>query len=142
MKTLYKTAVTASGARAGSIKSEDGIIDMNLSVPKSMGGDGGKGTNPEQLFGGAYAACFGSALLAVAKDHKVTLGNFSVTANISLTKSDEGDLNLKAVMDCYLPGHDIATGEKLVNAAHEICPFSRATRDNIDVTLNLLLDDE
>jgi osmotically inducible protein OsmC len=141
MKTLYKTAVTASGARAGHIKSEDDIIDMQLSVPKSMGGDGGKGTNPEQLFGGAYSACFGSALLAVAKDHKVTLGNFTVTANVSLTKSEEDELNLVVVMDCYLPGHDIETGEKLVNAAHEICPFSRATRDNIDVTLNLLLDE-
>lgn len=141
MKTLYKTAVTASGARAGSIQSEDNRIDMQLSVPKSMGGDGGEGTNPEQLFGGAYSACFGSALLAVAKDHKVTLENFTVTANVSLTKSDEDDLNLAVIMDCYLPGHDIQTGEKLVNAAHEICPFSRATRDNIDVTLNLLLDE-
>ena len=141
MKTLYKTSVTASGARAGSIQSEDNRIDMQLSVPKSMGGDGGEGTNPEQLFGGAYSACFGSALLAVAKDHKVTLENFTVTANVSLTKSDEDDLNLAVIMDCYLPGHDIQTGEKLVNAAHEICPFSRATRDNIDVTLNLLLDE-
>lgn len=142
MKTLYKTSVTASGARAGSIKSEDNKIDMQLSVPKSMGGDGGEGTNPEQLFGGAYSACFGSALLAVAQEHKLVLGNFSVTANISLTKSDKGDFNLKAILDCYLPSHDIETGEKLINEAHEICPFSRATRDNIDVTLNLLLDEE
>lgn len=141
MKTLYKTAVTASGARAGQIKSEDNKIDMELSVPKSMGGDGGDGTNPEQLFGGAYSACFGSALLVVAKEHKVTLGNFTVTANVSLNKSEEDNLNLSVVMDCYLPGHDIETGEKLVNAAHVICPFSRATRDNIDVTLNLLLDE-
>ena len=142
MKTLYKTAVTAAGARAGHIKSDDGKIDMKLSVPKSMGGEGGDGTNPEQLFGGAYAACFGSALLAVAKENKVTLGNFSVTANISLTKSDEGELNLKAILDCYLPGQSIEMGEKLVNGAHEMCPYSRATRDNIDVTLNLLLDEE
>ncbi|WP_339611322.1 organic hydroperoxide resistance protein [uncultured Planktosalinus sp.] len=141
MKTLYKTAVTASGARAGHIKSDDGKIDMNLSVPKSMGGDGGDGTNPEQLFGGAYSACFGSALLAVAKDHKVVLGNFTVTANVKLSKSEEDNLNLSVVMDCYLPGQSIEMGEKLVNAAHEICPFSRATRDNIDVTLNLMLDE-
>lgn len=141
MKTLYKTSVTASGARAGHIQFNDAQIDMNLSIPKSMGGEGGEGTNPEQLFGGAYAACFGSALLAVAKDHQVALGDFTVTATISLTKSDEGDLNLAAILDCYLPGQDIETGEKLVNAAHEICPFSRATRDNIDVTLNLMLEE-
>lgn len=141
MKTLYKTAITASGARAGHIKSEDGKIDMDLSVPKSMGGDGGDGTNPEQLFGGAYSACFGSALLAVAKDHKVVLGNFTVTANVALSKSEEDNLNLSVVMDCYLPGQSIEMGEKLVNGAHEICPFSRATRDNIDVTLNLMLDE-
>ncbi len=141
METLYKTAITASGARAGHIKSEDGKIDMKLSVPKSMGGDGGDGTNPEQLFGGAYSACFGSALLSAAKEHKVVLGNFTVTANVKLSKSEEDKLNLSVVMDCYLPGQSIEMGEKLVNAAHEICPFSRATRDNIDVTLNLLLDE-
>lgn len=141
MKTLYKTAVTASGARSGHIESDDKKINMDLSVPKSMGGDGGDGSNPEQLFGGAYAACFGSALMDVAKDHKVVLGNYTVTANISLNKTDEGDLLLKAVLDCYLPGQSIEMGEKLVNGAHEMCPFSRATRDNIDVTLNLLLDE-
>lgn len=141
MKTLYKTAVTTSGARAGHIKSDDDKLDMQLSVPKSMGGDGGDGTNPEQLFGGAYSACFGSALLAIAKDHKVVLGNFTVTANVKLSKSEEDNLNLSVVMDCYLPGQSIEMGEKLVNGAHEICPFSRATRDNINVTLNLLLDE-
>lgn len=141
MKTLYTTAVTASGARGGSIKSDDGTLDMDLSLPKGLGGTGGKGTNPEQLFGGAYAACFGSALLAVAKDKQVVLGNFTVTANISIGKTKEDNLQLSAILDCYLPGQTVEVGEELVNGAHEICPYSRATRDNIDVTLNLLLDE-
>jgi len=141
MKNLYTAMVTASGARGGHINSDDGKIDLKLSVPKSMGGDGGSGTNPEQLFGGAYSACFGSALQVVAKEHKVDLGDYTVTAVISLGKTEDGDLQLSAILDCYLPGVDIKTGEELINAAHEICPFSRATRDNIDVTLNLLLDE-
>ncbi|PKP26509.1 MAG: Ohr subfamily peroxiredoxin [Bacteroidetes bacterium HGW-Bacteroidetes-2] len=140
MKNLYTASVTASGARAGHINSDDGKIDLKLSVPKSMGGDGGSGTNPEQLFGGAYSACFGGALQVVAKEHKVDLGDYTVTAVISLGKNEESGLHLSAILDCYIPGVDIKTGENLINAAHEICPFSKATRDNIDVTLNLLLD--
>ena len=140
MKIAYKEAVTASGARGGHIKSEDGKIDMNMSVPKAIGGDGGDGTNPEQLFAGAYAACFGSALQAVAKEKDIDLGKYTVTAVIGLGKTDTG-FHLQATLDCLLPTVDIEVGENLVKAAHEICPFSKATRDNIDVTLNLLLDD-
>lgn len=140
MKTINTAKATANG-RAGHVKSDDGKIDMDLSVPKSMGGDGGNGTNPEQLFASAYAGCYGSALLDRAKKMGVDLGDFSVKATIKLGVDEEGDLNLSAVLDSYLPGVDVETGEKLVNQAHEICPFSRATRDNIDVTLNLMLDE-
>lgn len=142
MKIINTAKSTATHGRSGHVKSEDGKIDMELSIPKSMGGDGGKGTNPEQLFASAYAGCFGSALEACAKKMDVDLGDFSVTATIKLGKTDEGDLNLSAILDAYLPGINIETGEDLVNQAHEICPFSRATRDNIDVTLNLMLDEE
>ncbi|WP_019038915.1 organic hydroperoxide resistance protein [Psychroflexus tropicus] len=141
MKTLYTAKATAKGGRKGHVKTEDGPIDMPLSMPKELGGDGGDGVNPEQLFGSAYSACFGSALSLVAEKHNVDLGDFSVSAHISINKEDEGGLLLSAVLDSYLPGvKDIETGEKLVNEAHEVCPFSRATRDNMDVTLNLLQD--
>ena len=143
MKTLYKTSVTTKQARHGHAKSDDGVLDLKLTMPKSLGGEGGKFTNPEQLFAAGYSACFGSALEVVAKNHGVELSEeFSVTAVVKLGKTEEEDLQLAVVLDCYLPGLDVETGEKLVNEAHEICPYSRATRDNIDVTLNLLLDEE
>ncbi|QAA83027.1 organic hydroperoxide resistance protein [Aequorivita sp. H23M31] len=142
MKTLYEASSTAVGGRKGHVKTEDGKIDMDLSVPKGLGGDGGKGTNPEQLFGSAYASCFGGAIQMVAESKKIELGeDMSVTANIEIGKTKDGDLQLKAILDCYLPGVDVETGEELVNKAHEVCPYSRATRDNITVTLNLLLDE-
>jgi len=142
MKTLYEASSTAVGGRSGHVSTEDGKIDLKLSVPKGLGGDGGSGTNPEQLFGSAYAACFGSAIQMIAEDKDIKIGNdMSVTANIEIGKTKDGDLQLKAILDCYLPGVDVETGEELVNAAHKVCPYSRATRDNITVTLNLLLDE-
>lgn len=142
MKKLYTASSTAVGGRKGHVTTSDKKIDMELSVPKGLGGDGGKGTNPEQLFGSAYAACFGGAIQMVAESKKIKLGDdMSVTANIEIGKTKDGDLQLKAILDCYLPGVDVETGEELVNKAHEVCPYSRATRDNITVTLNLLLDE-
>ncbi len=142
MKKLYETSATAVGGRKGHVKTENGPIDMNLSVPKGLGGDGGDGTNPEQLFASAYSACFGSALQMIAESEKVKVGDdMSVTANIKISKTNDGDLQLGAILDCYLPGVDTKTGEMLINKAHEVCPYSRATRDNINVTLNLLVDE-
>ncbi|WP_339702081.1 organic hydroperoxide resistance protein [uncultured Marixanthomonas sp.] len=143
MKTLYEATSIAKGARKGHVKTEDGPIDLNLSVPKSMGGEGGDGTNPEQLFGCAYAACFGSAIEAIAdkKGVDVDTEKINVTATIGIGKTEKGNLQLEATLDCYIPGVDVETGEDLVNEAHVICPFSRATRDNITVTLNLMLDE-
>ncbi len=143
MKTLYTAVTTVEGGRTGTIQSDNDLLNLPLSVPKEMGGKGGEGTNPEELFGAAYAACFGGAVQAIADKMKVELDeNFSVTANISFGKTEEGDFQLAAELDVYLPSiTDVELGEKLVNEAHVICPFSRATRDNIDVTLNLLLDE-
>jgi Ohr subfamily peroxiredoxin len=142
MKTLYEATTTAIGGRKGSVKSENGPVDFNLSVPKSMGGDGGNGANPEQLFGAAYAACFGGAIESVAQTEKIEINSeeLSVTAIIGFCKDKDG-FYLKATLDCYIPGVDIKTGEDLVEKAHEVCPFSKATRDNITVKLNLLLDE-
>lgn len=142
MKTMYTATVTAEGGREGHVTSDDGILDLDLAVPKSMGGKGEHKTNPEQLFAAAYAACYGSALQAIARKHKVKIGDFNVTASVELGKNEDGDSQLAVILDSYIPGVDIETGEMLVNEAHEICPYSRATRDNIDVTLNLLLDEE
>lgn len=142
MKTLYTGTATTTGGREGHVSSDDGLIDMDLSMPKSMGGKGEDKTNPEQLFAAGYSACYGSALQVVAKKHKVDLGDFSVTASVELGKTEEGDMELSVILDSYIPGVDLETGEMLVNEAHEICPYSRATRDNIDVTLNLMLDEE
>ncbi|HKJ48767.1 MAG TPA: organic hydroperoxide resistance protein [Christiangramia sp.] len=141
MKNLYKTKVTTHGGRNGRTRSEDGVIEMELKMPKSMGGEGGDYSNPEQLFGAGYSSCYGSALEVVAKKHKVDLGDYSVTAVVKLGQTESGNLQLSVTLDSYIPGVDVETGEKLVNEAHEICPYSRATRDNIDVTLNLLLDE-
>lgn len=141
MKTLYKAKVTTSGGREGNVKSDDGILDMRVSMPKGLGGKGENFTNPEQLFAAGYSACFGSALQVVAKKHKTDLGDFNVTATIKLGTLEDGNLQLAAILDCYIPGVDVETGEQLVNEAHEICPYSRATRDNINVTLNLMLDE-
>lgn len=142
MKKLYKAKVTTHGGREGHFKSDDGVLDMKLSMPKSMGGEGNKHTNPEQLFAAGYSACYGSALQVVAKKHKIDLGDFNVTASVGIGKTVEDDLQLSVILDTYIPNVDIETAEKLVNEAHEICPYSRATRDNIDVTLNLMLDEE
>ena len=141
MKTLYKAKVTTSGGREGHSKSDDGVLDMKVSMPKGMGGKGENVTNPEQLFAAAYSSCFGSALQVIAKKHKVDLGDFNVTATVKIGTLEDGNLQLAAILDSYIPGVDVETGEMLVNEAHEICPYSRATRDNIDVTLNLMLDE-
>lgn len=142
MKTLYTATATTTGGREGHVTSDDGILDLDLAVPKEMGGKGGDFTNPEQLFAAGYSACYGSALQAVAKKHKADLGDFSVTASVDIGKDEDGNFQLAVVLDTYIPGMEVELGETLVNEAHEVCPYSRATRDNIDVTLNLLLDEE
>lgn len=141
MKTLYTTAATTVGGRAGKASTNDGKVILDLSVPKELGGDGAAGTNPEQLFALGYSACYGSALQHVATEQKIELGEFTVTAEVSIGKSDEGDFELGVVLDVYIPGIELEAGEELIKDAHEVCPYSRATEDNIDVTLNLLLDE-
>ena len=142
MKTLYSAKVTTEGGRKGRTISDDGILDLQLSMPKSLGGEGGDYTNPEQLFAAGYSACFGSALEMVAKNANVDLGDYSVTVTIDLGQNEDEELDLSAVLDIYIPDIDVETGEDLINEAHEVCPYSRATRDNIDVTLNLLIDED
>lgn len=142
MKTLYSTAATTEGGREGHVSSDDGNFDFDLSMPESLGGKGGENTNPEQLFAAAYSASFGSSLLKIAKDEDLDLDDLSVTASVEIGKMEEGGMGLAVTLDCYLPGVDLETGERLVEEAHEICPYSLATMDNIDITLNLILDED
>lgn len=137
MNPLYTAKATATGAgRAGHVKSDDGVLDKDLSVPKGMGGAGGDGTNPEQLFAAGYAACFHSALQLVARRDKVRLTDSSVTAEVSIGKQGES-FGLGVELVVTLPGIESEVSEKLVDAAHQVCPYSNATRGNIDVALRV-----
>lgn len=137
MTTLYTAKATSTGSgRGGRVESDDGVLVADLSVPAAMGGSGGTGTNPEQLFAAGYSACFHSALLGVARREKVAVAGSAVTAEVSLGRTDEG-YGLSVVLEVSLPGVDRQVAEKLVDAAHQGCPYSRATRGNVDVELRI-----
>lgn len=141
MKTIFEAKATNTGGRSGHVKSEDDVLDYAISMPTSKGKTDPKSTNPEELFAAAYSSCYGAGLQAVAKEHGIEdLGDFSVTATIALNTEEEGFF-LEATLDAYLPTVDKAMGETLMKDAHEICPYSKATRDNITVHLNLLMDE-
>ncbi|MDF0715863.1 organic hydroperoxide resistance protein [Muricauda sp. 334s03] len=141
MKTIFEAKATNTGGRSGHVESEDGLLDFPISMPTLKGKTDPKSTNPEELFAAAYSSCYGAGLQAVAKQHGIEdLGDFSVTATVSLNSEDEGFF-LEAILDAYLPTVDKEMGETLMKDAHEICPYSKATRDNITVHLNLLLDE-
>jgi lipoyl-dependent peroxiredoxin len=134
---LYTAKATSTGAaRAGHVASADGVLDLDLSIPKGLGGAGGEGTNPEQLFAAGYSACFHSALQAVARQEKVKLDGSSVAAEVTIGKQGEG-FGLAVALEVSLPGIEQALAEKLVDAAHQVCPYSNATRGNIDVELRV-----
>ena len=133
MSALYTAAATANG-REGRAVSSDGQLDLTLAFPPALGGNG-KGTNPEQLFAAGYAACFASALGAVGRAQKVDTSETSVTAEVSLNKEGEG-FALSVVLRVELPDAlQGETGQALVEAAHQVCPYSNATRGNIEVGL-------
>ena len=133
---LYTASATASGeGRNGHVASSDGVLDLDLAVPTGMGGPGGALTNPEQLFAAGYAACFHSALKAVARLEKVTLTDTAVVADVSFL-GGEGGPNLAVALHVEIPNVAQAAAEDLVAKAHQMCPYSRATRGNIEVTLS------
>lgn len=138
MTPLYTTAATATGGRSGKITSADGVLDMTLAMPKELGGPG-NAANPETLFAAGYAACFQGALGLVARNQKIALpeGN-TVTATIGIGK-DETSFGLNAVIKVALPGMDKAQADALVHAAHQVCPYSKATRGNIDVKVEAVV---
>ncbi|MEC8831910.1 MAG: Ohr family peroxiredoxin [Bacteroidota bacterium] len=141
MKTIFEAQATNTGGRAGHVKSEDGVLDFSISMPNSKGKPDPKSTNPEELFAAAYSTCYAGAVEAVAKSHDIDdLGDFNVTAIVALNKEEEGFF-LEVTLDTYLPTVDKEMGETIINEAHEMCPYSKATRDNITVHLNLLMDE-
>lgn len=134
----YTTAAHATGGRDGHATSEDGRFDVKLSTPKELGGAGGDGTNPEQLFAAGYSACFIGALKVAAGQAKVKLpDDTKVSAQVGIGPRSEGGFGITADLTVSLPGLDAADAKKLVDAAHEICPYSNATRGNVDVGLTL-----
>lgn len=140
-KALYTATATATGGRAGTAQSSDGALKVDLSTPKELGGAGGAGTNPEQLFAAGYSACFIGAMKAVSARQKIVLpAEVSITSDVAIGPhaSKPGAFNIAVAMKISVPGMDRAALEALVSAAHEVCPYSNATRGNIDVTLNVV----
>jgi osmotically inducible protein OsmC len=134
---LYSTTATSTGdGRAGGqVATDDGLLDVTLAIPASMGGRGGA-TNPEQLFAAGWASCFHSALKMVASKQKIKLVDSTVSADISLSSGEAGELGLAAVLRVNVGGDiDLETAEGLTAAAHQVCPYSVATRGNIPVAL-------
>ncbi len=132
MTVVYTAHATATGGRQGRAETDDKKISVALSSP----GGPGPGTNPEQLFACGYAACFGGAAQHLAKQQGLEIGDITIKAEISLNKDDNG-FKISAVMDARLPGLDPAVAKKLIEDTHQFCPYSRATRGNIDVTLKV-----
>jgi lipoyl-dependent peroxiredoxin len=142
MKTLYTAMATAQAGREGRVRSSDGNVDVQLSLPKGLGGPETPGTtNPEQLFAAGYAACFHSALKLVAGQAGVDAGHSTVTAVVGIGANDAGGFELAVELEVNLPGTDHATAEDLTYKAHAVCPYSNATRGNIPVELTVSEDD-
>jgi osmotically inducible protein OsmC len=138
MDVLYTATAHATGdGRNGHAASDDGFIDLDLRIPTEMGGQGGA-TNPEELFAAGYAACFHSALKVVAGREKLDVTGTEVSASIGIGTLDNGGFGLTAALVIYAPALDKATAERITAAAHEVCPYSNATRGNIEVTLSVI----
>lgn len=134
----YSTQATATGGRDGRSVTQDGTLDVKLATPKELGGAGGEGTNPEQLFAAGYSACFLGALKVVGAQAKVKIpAETTVTATIGIGPRSEGGFGITAALKISLPGIEQAQAEELVAKAHQVCPYSNATRGNVDVGLTV-----
>ncbi|MBM7059243.1 organic hydroperoxide resistance protein [Pseudomonas sp. UL073] len=137
IKALYTATATATGGRDGRAVSSDGYLDVKLTTPRELGGQGGEATNPEQLFAAGYSACFIGALKFVASQKKQAFpADASITGNVGIGQIP-GGFGLEVQLNISLPGLNQAAAEELVAAAHQVCPYSNATRGNIDVRLNV-----
>ena len=140
MKTMYTIGATATGGRNGHVKSENGILDLEVRHPKALGGANDDYANPEMLFAAGYAACFDSALNLVIQKSNAKTGTTSVKANVSIGQTDNGGLGLAVTLDINIPEVDMEEAKSLAEKAHQVCPYSNATRGNIEVELNVTND--
>ena len=137
-KVLYRAHAKATGGRDGRAVVHDSKLDLKLTTPKELGGAGGPGNNPEQLFAAGYAACFIGAMKAVAPAQKLRVPtDAAVTATVGIGPRSEGGFGITADLKVSLPGLERADAERLIHAAHQVCPYSNATRGNVDVGLSL-----
>ena len=138
MKILYSTTATATGdGRNGHTATEDGMVDVDVRTPPEMGGAGGA-TNPEQLFAAGYAACFHSAMKLVAKPMEIDTTDSAVSVTAGLGMLDSGAFNLALEIDVHVPNASAEQAQQLVERAHEVCPYSNATRGNVEVKLGVI----
>ena len=139
MQVLYTANATATGGRDGRATSNDGHLDVKLTTPKELGGAGGDGTNPEQLFAAGYSACFIGAMKFVASTAKIALpAEVSVNGLVGIGPNGKGGFGITVALNVSLPGMDKAAAQDLINNAHEVCPYSNATRGIVEVTITLL----
>ena len=137
-KILYTAHATSTGGRDGSSKTDDGSLDVKLTVPKGLGGNGAAGTNPEQLFAAGYSACFLGAMKHVAMTQKIPLpADTSIAADVGIGPIPQG-FGIQVALHVTVPGMDKEAARKLVEAAHRVCPYSNATRGNIEVALDVV----
>lgn len=137
MKILYQTKAKAKGGRDGHVETEDGTLRLDLSIPKSLGGPGKAGaTNPEQLFAAGYSACFESAIRHVARAKKIAIPDLTVEAEVGLTPTEQG-FGLVVTLRPIFSGLETAVAEELTATAHQVCPYSNALRNNVDVQIHV-----
>ena len=138
MQVLYTASATSTGdGRTGHVRSIDGVIDTDLAVPKGMGGPGGALPNPEEFFAAGYAACFHSALRGIARREKIELSDTAITVDVGIGPTGTGGYGLTVAIEAEIPSVDTAKAKELLEAAHQVCPYSNAVRGNVDVTLTL-----
>ncbi|CAM3922684.1 peroxiredoxin, Ohr subfamily [Pedobacter westerhofensis] len=138
IEKLYTAEALATGGRNGNVKSSDGVLDLQVRTPKELGGGGGAYTNPEQLFAAGYAACFDSALSLVIRTAKVETEETTVTAQVSIGKTGSGGFGLSVKLQISIPGVTPEVAQSLAEKAHQVCPYSNATRGNIEVELEIV----
>lgn len=140
MKVMYTAEATATGGRNGHVKSDNGVLDIQVRAPKSLGGANDDYANPEMLFAAGYSACFDSALSLVIKRSKIKTGETSVNAKVSIGQTENGGFGLATELAVNVPDVSLEKAQELVEQAHQVCPYSNATRGNMEVTLSVTND--
>jgi osmotically inducible protein OsmC len=135
MKAIYTAVATAKGGRNGHVQSDNSVLDLQVRAPKAMGGANDDYTNPEQIFAAGYAACFDSALNLVARQQKIKTGETFITAKVSIGPVENGGFGLAVALNVYVPGVSLEEAQQLAERAHQVCPYSNALRNNVEVEI-------